>query len=96
MTRDANQIAQEAARRERPTTYTPGARVPAVRGTLTIWRSLDALEMGKDPIARNSRVVVDLTRPGQIIAYDADGNADIFYPDRGWYVTFVPDRHEGE
>lgn len=95
MARDANQLAEEAERREYRHRQEPATDV-RIWGTLSIWRSLHIANAGEDPWWQCDDVNIDLTRPGIIIAYDRQGDAEVFYPESGWYVNFVPDRHEGE
>lgn len=94
--KDATELAQEYERREeRHRSMSPG-NAPVVWGTLSIWRSLHIVNAGEDPWWQSEEVNVDLSRPGTIITYDKNGDAEVFFPEPGWYVNFVPDRHEGE
>lgn len=94
--RDANQIAQEQERRERApqAKVVPNGRV--VRGTLSVWRDITNAWEGDNPSTQAVHVSIDISRPGVLIAYDERGDAEIYYPEPGWYVNFVPDRDEGE
>jgi hypothetical protein len=99
-TRDPNEIAREFERKERA--YEEAESVVPVRvtptsppGTLTIWSSLWDLSDGKTWQTQSLRTRIQVKESGVIIAYDERGDAEIFYPQPGWYVNFVPDR-EGE
>lgn len=90
MNRDANQIAREWERQQR--SKQDPVNFP-IRGTLTIWASIEATAVGW--LTQSNDVVITLKDSGAIVAYDLEGDAEIFYPVPGWYVNFVPN-HEGE
>lgn len=93
--RDANEIAAAEERRTRTQGAVQGAAYPpVVRGTLSIWGRLVDMSNGVAPY-QSDHVTLDLTKPGLVIAYDENGDAEIFVPTPGWYMNFVPDR-EGE
>jgi hypothetical protein len=98
VSRDANQIAQETARREQTGQgWTKGyPRNPNPRGTLTIWSSIHVMKRGLDWMIQSEDVTIDVSKQGAIIAYDVNNDVEIFYTVPGWYVNFVPDRDEGE
>jgi hypothetical protein len=94
-TRDANELAAEASRREERYPERTAARPGPVWGTLTIWPSLRGMHNGDGVIARSLHTHIDLSRPGLLIAYDDQTDAEIFAIVPGWYIRFEPDR-EGE
>lgn len=92
--RDANEIAQAAERRDRESLRErplPSPRI--VRGTLTIWEKIQF--SADDPIYQGYDVHIDLNKPGLLVAYDDNGDAEIFVLQPGWYINFVPN-HAGE
>lgn len=96
MSRDANQIAREQERREeRVRLHEDAPARPIVRGTLSVWRTLGHMHEGRDPWIQSAHVHLDLNKPNMVIAYDERGDAEIFIPEPGMYLNFVPDR-EGE
>jgi hypothetical protein len=97
VTRDANQIAQEAARREpswrdtlQPPRQTPSGVTP-VRGALTIWDGPGQVNC----LAEFRDVVLDLTKPGLAVIYSREGDAMVYVLVPGWLLLFEPSR-EGE
>lgn len=97
-TRDPNQIAAEHARREEREFRDDPVRLrpqPVMRGTLTIWHSLQAMMHDQAPLAKSLNAVLDVSKPGLVIAYGPDGDAEIFAIQPGWYIFFEPNR-EGE
>lgn len=105
--KDANQIAQEAARREgsagfreslqppRPVGLRDDAPKPK-RGTLTVWQDVHRMQNSEPWLIQCRDVTVDLSAPGMIIARDERSDAEIFCVVPGWYINFVPNRDEGE
>lgn len=96
-TPDANEMAARYARQEaeKHEALPPASSAPQVRGTLTVWKSLEAMIQGQSWLTQSHNVVIDLSRPGLLIAYDDHGDAEIFSLLPGWYSNFVPNR-EGE
>jgi hypothetical protein len=99
---DANEIAARNARRERAhrdavaaETGTPVQVKPSVvRGKFSLWLTRHHALNDGAPI-QSSHVTLDLTKPGLVIAYAENGDAEILVPSPGMYMTFEPDR-EGE
>lgn len=89
MTRDANQIAQEAARRQVSARAVAPDQTKA-RGALTIQNRLEDGHVMSEWLD----VVVQF-HPGVLIISNPDGSRDLVYPVPGWYVHFEPN-HEGE
>jgi hypothetical protein len=88
VTRNANQIAEEHARREK--SYGKGwssSPPKANTGTLKIYNSL-----GDDNYVLSAwnHVTVEVTT-NPLVINNPDGSKDVVYPDRGWFVTFEPD-----
>jgi hypothetical protein len=92
-TPDANEMAARYARQEAEKhESSPPASAPMVRGTLTIWLG--------DPSGNHNfelkGVRLDLSRPGLLIAYFDDGDAQLHVLKPGSTMLFEPDRREGE
>lgn len=88
MSRDANQIAQEEARREKHLQQgRPVDGSVVKRGTLTVMTSLgDAAEV----VTTLRHVTAQFTPSGLIVATQRDGAKIVFNPIPGWCVMFEP------
>jgi hypothetical protein len=93
VTRDANQIAQEAARREslQPPRQPDPLQQRPQRGTLTVWRDGDSAEQHSYQL---EDVAVQVHPAGWVIAVSEDGSKCLLYPEPGWWVDFVPHRDD--
>lgn len=91
MSKSATDLAMEYARREeRAARQEPEGvqHLAKVWGHLTIFRGVGA----ETVIAEENDVLLDLSRPGLMIAYDREWNASIYVLNPGWYILFEPSR----
>lgn len=87
---DANEVARRQATREQREGAESGIR--PVLGTLSYWTDVTLSAIGRDPTMQSPGVHIDIKANGMIIAYDENGDAEIFVPAPGAYLNFVPDR----
>lgn len=103
MSRDANQIAQEASRREGTSSFRESLQPPRPvglrndapkpkRGTFTVWKDGTT---NFPPSTTFHDVTVRLDTPGAVILGSEEGSTYLLYPEPGWYCEFIPN-DEGE
>jgi hypothetical protein len=91
---DANDLAARQERREQKHLGAMGGKAP-VWGMFSVWQTLKEVDQGLDPWIQ-IHCFLELKDSGLIVAYDDDGNAEIYSPAPGWYMNFVPDRQTDE
>lgn len=93
MTRDANDLARDhEIRTRRSREYQERVQV---RGTLSLWDAVRDYATGEDPVVQSPGVTLDLSYPGMLLAYDAQGDCEIFTLSENQVFNFVPDRYAG-